>query len=115
MCRLLGAVAPRRTALTELLATDLEPFTGLSAEHCDGWGVALHRRRGGPWVRKAPEPARHSAGFHDAVTGARTDAALLHLRLASKGMAVAPENTHPFAAPGVAFAHNGLVGPRWLL
>jgi predicted glutamine amidotransferase len=125
MCRLLGVVASRPAPLSRLLAGDLEPFRALADEHCDGWGIAYRPAASGeavgggeggeggePVVRKAPWHALAGPGFGDAVRAAETGAALLHLRKASPGMAVTPANTHPFAAAGVAFAHNGWFGPR---
>jgi predicted glutamine amidotransferase len=41
----------------------------------------------------------------------RADAALLHLRWATPGLAVRPENTHPFLVGDWAFGHNGAVRP----
>ena len=110
MCRLLGVVSTTAQPLTALLKDDLEPFTALSSEHCDGWGVAHRDGRGGLTVRKEPGAARDSAAFQDALGEAHTDAALLHLRKASTGMVNTPDNTHPFTAGQVAFAHNGWVG-----
>ena len=107
MCRLLGVVSTTSRPLTELLADDLEDFTSLSSEHCDGWGIAHRNAEGGLTVRKAPEAARPSAAYHAAVAEAHTDAALLHLRKASSGMVNTAENTHPFVAGSIAFAHNG--------
>ena len=113
MCRLLGVVSTTARPLTALLQDDLEPFTALSSEHCDGWGVAHRcdeREGGGLTIRKAAEPARSSDGYREALTAAHTDAALLHLRKASAGMANNPDNTHPFTDGRIAFAHNGWIG-----
>jgi len=118
MCRLLGVVSARPRPLTTLLREDLEPFTALSAHHCDGWGLAYRDRRDALQVRKAPETAHSSPGYRAALAGADTDAALVHLRKASPGMVNETVNTHPFTARveagagagngrAVAFAHNG--------
>lgn len=113
MCRLLGVVAERPAPLADLLAGDLEPFRALAAEHRDGWGIAAHAAgAAGPVVRRGVERAHECAGFAAAVAATRTDAALLHLRLASAGSAVVERNTHPFAGDGLALAHNGYFGPR---
>lgn len=110
MCRLLGAVSTVHAPLTHTLEEDLKAFAGLSALHCDGWGHAY-------WhgstltVTKAAEPAKDSDRFWRSVGHADTDAALLHLRMASPGMATDVLNTHPFEAGGVAFAHNGYFRP----
>ncbi len=107
MCRLLGVVSTTAQPLTALLRDDLRHFTALSSEHCDGWGVAHWNREGGLTVRKAPEAAQPSAAYHAAVDEAYTDAAILHLRKASTGMVNTADNTHPFTAGSIAFAHNG--------
>jgi predicted glutamine amidotransferase len=107
MCRLLGVVSTTVQPLTELLKDDLPHFTGLSAEHCDGWGIAHWDPEGGLTVAKAPEAARTSDAYHAAVNGTTTDAAVLHLRKASSGMVNTAENTHPFSTGRIAFAHNG--------
>jgi glutamine amidotransferase len=38
-------------------------------------------------------------------------ARIVHLRLATDGLACSTENTHPFLADGMAFAHNGSLEP----
>jgi len=113
MCRLLGVVSltpPRR--LAELLDGELEPFAALSSVHCDGWGIAHWDEAESLVIDKAPEAAQDSHAFRVAVDGARTQAALLHLRKASVDMANTAANTHPFAVGSVAFAHNGYFSPR---
>lgn len=120
MCRLLGVVTSRPAPLERLLAGDLAAFRRLADEHGDGWGLAYHPAAGAggpgepaaPVVRKAPGHALSGTGFDDAVRGAETAAALVHLRKASVGMPLTPANTHPFAADGVALAHNGWFAPR---
>jgi predicted glutamine amidotransferase len=125
MCRLLGVVTSRPAPLAGLLAGDLDPFRALADEHCDGWGIAHHPPdhpadhsatgvgpKGAPVVRRSPRHALDGTAFTDAVAGTETAAALLHLRKASAGMAVTEANTHPFAADGVALAHNGFFTPR---
>lgn len=107
MCRLLGVVSTESAALTESLGDELEPFSQLSSIHCDGWGVAAWNGHDDLVVRKEPTPARVEPGLLDACAGIRADSAILHLRKASPGLAVASRNTHPFAVGSVAFAHNG--------
>lgn len=110
MCRLLGAVSAEPAPLTRTLDGDLRAFAELSSLHCDGWGHA-YWHGSGLTVAKAAEAARDSEGFWRSVGYADTDAALLHLRMASPGMATDPLNTHPFEVGGVAFAHNGYFAP----
>ncbi|MGW4369222.1 class II glutamine amidotransferase [Nocardia takedensis] len=109
MCRLLGVVTRAPEPLTRTLSDLLDPFLALSHEHADGWGIAARRDR--ELVRtRGTEPAHAGPAFRDALADPG-DAALLHLRLASPGSPIRPENTHPFLAAGVAFAHNGYFTP----
>jgi predicted glutamine amidotransferase len=36
---------------------------------------------------------------------------MVHLRWATNGLAVQPQNSHPFVADGIAMAHNGSIKP----
>lgn len=115
MCRLLGWAATAPTTLSELLGTeDLEDFTSLSRKHGDGWGAAW-RAADDVAVRKSPEAAFRSAEYAEWTGQTRADLAVVHLRWATLGLDVVPENTHPFvgtsAGRPVAFAHNGSVRP----
>jgi predicted glutamine amidotransferase len=111
MCRLLGWAGRRPTTLADLLGEDdLAAFTGLSALHGDGWGVARSTARGVA-VRKRPDAARTSARFDREARTRRTDLGLAHLRRATLGLSVGPANTHPFTDGRIAFAHNGSISP----
>jgi predicted glutamine amidotransferase len=107
MCRLLSCVC---VADSPLAADVLPAFTAMSTEHCDGWGLAWHTPDG---LRTEREPVRagDSRRYRDLLDTTRTDAALLHLRLATPGLPVTHPNTHPFLRDGLAFMHNGVVGP----
>ena len=48
-----------------------------------------------------------TAATHDQ----RSVATLVHLRWATNGLAVQPQNSHPFVADGLAMAHNGSIKP----
>jgi predicted glutamine amidotransferase len=111
MCRLLGWVS--RTGLTVrdvLGAESFAVFAELSRIHADGWGLSyvdgdgLGRRRSATCA--ATDPRFFAAG-----AGIETPAAIVHLRWASPGLPVVPENTHPFARGRTAFAHNGRILP----
>ena len=107
MCRLLSYVC----ATEGLIAADVLPaFTAMSTEHNHGWGLAWHAADG---LHTEREPARaaDSQRYRDLLDTTRTDAALVHLRLATPGLPVADRNTHPFVRDGLAFTHNGVVGP----
>ncbi len=111
MCRLLGWAGRRPATLSDVLGEDdLAAFTGLSAHHPDGWGVARSTARGVS-VRKRPDAARTSARFDRWARTRRTDLGLAHLRRATLGLSVGPPNTHPFTDGRVAFAHNGSISP----
>lgn len=115
MCRLLGIVASRRAALSELLADDLDRFLALACEHGDGWGLAYPDPTDDLVLAKEPLPADRSSRFRPLVDCCVTDAALLHLRLASPRFPVTPGNTHPFGDERIAFAHNGFFSPPGVL
>ncbi|MFI9275190.1 class II glutamine amidotransferase [Kitasatospora sp. NPDC052896] len=111
MCRLLGVVTPDPTRLADSLTDLIEPFAGLSREHRDGWGVAAWHAGGELAVTRDLVPAHASARFPETLAGSVTDAAILHIRMASPGLATEPHNTHPFSAGAIAFAHNGYFTP----
>jgi predicted glutamine amidotransferase len=99
------------TTLRDLLGDeDLADFTELSAKHGDGWGVARSTRRR-VVVRKRADAARTSPEFARWADRRRTDSGLAHLRWATLGLGIGPENTHPFTDGRVAFAHNGSIRP----
>ncbi|MCX5355702.1 class II glutamine amidotransferase [Streptomyces mirabilis] len=111
MCRLLGVVARRPVALTDLLASVLDPFLALATEHADGWGVARRTAGGSVGITKDPRPAGQDARLRPLLATTITDAALVHLRMATPGSRVANANTHPFGDHRSAFAHNGDFSP----
>ncbi|KPI09170.1 putative glutamine amidotransferase type 2 [Actinobacteria bacterium OK074] len=111
MCRLLGVVTRAPMPLDAALDGLVAPFTELSCEHADGWGIAARGPGAGPLVVKDTVRAVDSPAWRATLTGTVTDAALLHLRLASPGLPVVPGNTHPFAVGALAFAHNGYFSP----
>src|SRR5699024_380554 len=118
MCRLLGVVAHGTRPLTEIVPDELPLFTALSERHKDGWGVASHPSGTGadgadepaplvPRVRRGTDTARASGAYGDAVAEARGEVIVVHLRRASVGLSLTPENTHPFVEGEVTFSHNG--------
>ncbi|GAA5044944.1 class II glutamine amidotransferase [Nocardia callitridis] len=109
MCRLLGVVSRVPRPLTDTLSDLLDPFTALSHEHADGWGLAARTGREHT-VLRGIDPAHASPAYRAALeTVAGT--ALLHLRMASPGLRIEPGNTHPFTAGALSFAHNGFFSP----
>jgi predicted glutamine amidotransferase len=57
------------------------------------------------------DSALHDPDFIAATRDRRSDASLVHLRWATNGLAVQPQNSHPFMADGIAMAHNGSIKP----
>ncbi|MDP3889992.1 class II glutamine amidotransferase [Nocardioides sp.] len=113
MCRLLGYVAERPTAVVDVLGEEgLESFTSLTAVHGDGWGMAWHdpaddsTRSASSAASAAVDPA-----YDELVRSELGAAGLVHLRWATGGLPVSEANTHPFIDGGYAFAHNGHVSP----
>jgi predicted glutamine amidotransferase len=107
----MGYVSAAPTTLADLLgAEDLTGFTELSVEHFDGWGMAW-ATADGVSVAKAPDPAHTSAAYARMAGEHLSDVGFVHLRQATPGLAVRPENTHPFTDGKVAFGHNGRVAP----
>ena len=59
----------------------------------------------------APAAALDDPDYRRLSRQALGTAGLIHLRWATDGLAIACENTHPFVADGMAFAHNGSISP----
>lgn len=113
MCRLLGYVSRSSVTAGEAVGSDeVRAFADLARVHCDGWGAAWVEHPGAtPQVRTSERSAERDPAFTDQHARHPAVAGLLHLRWATLGLRVAPENTHPFLADGVAFAHNGSLPP----
>lgn len=113
MCRLLGYVAREPMSVVDVLGEEeFASFTALTAVHGDGWGMA--------WQDPADQAIRCTTSAASATDDpdyprlARQPlgrAGMLHLRWATPGLRVTPENTHPFVEGGYAFAHNGHISP----
>lgn len=87
-----------------------EQFTALCALHGDGWGMAW-RRPDGIGVQTSPESALADPAYDDLAHQPLSSAGMVHLRWATDGLAVSPDNTHPFSDGRLAFAHNGSIAP----
>jgi predicted glutamine amidotransferase len=111
MCRLLALASKSPTTLMDVLGDELASFVGLSREHRDGWGMAWRDGVDELNVAKDVGPAHASDLLEKLARTADSDLALLHLRLATPGLSVVLENTHPFTAESAAFAHNGAIRP----
>ncbi len=110
MCRLLGSVSREPVTVDQVLGHERRAFLDLAHQHGDGWG---HAWSNGSCleVRKAPGSARESAELSALAAEEPAEAAVTHLRWATLGLDVRPDNTHPFTDGTVAFAHNGSIAP----
>lgn len=111
MCRLLGYVAGDPASVVDLLGTGaFEDFTDLSVVHSDGWGMAW-RTPADVEVVVSPGSAYRDPAYRHLAARPLASAGLVHLRWATEGLAIAPENTHPFTDRGFTLAHNGSITP----
>lgn len=112
MCRLLGYCSDRDASLEDLIGADgLREFTGLSALHGDGWGMAWYSGAE-PVIRKSPIRADCAPEYDKLTREPLGQLGLLHLRWATPGLAVNERNSHPFRHGQFAFAHNGAIHPQ---
>ncbi|MDR1078289.1 MAG: class II glutamine amidotransferase, partial [Propionibacteriaceae bacterium] len=108
---MVGYVSQSSQTLEQALGTDLATrFEGLSGLHGDGWGVASWAD-GHVHTHSSPAPAGLDPAFGPALRSASSRAAFVHLRWASDGMAVRPQNAHPFRFRSLALCHNGGILP----
>ncbi|WP_162599773.1 class II glutamine amidotransferase [Nocardioides solisilvae] len=111
MCRLLGWVRQEPISVEELLGEEgLEGFTALTRVHGDGWGMAWRDEEGTHAVTSS-DSAADDERYDELVRRPLGKAGFVHLRWATGGLPVRPENTHPFTDGDYAFAHNGHVSP----
>jgi predicted glutamine amidotransferase len=113
MCRLLGVVSASPISIADAVGDGvLKDFVALTKVHGDGWGVAGVDHIGdAPRVVVSAGSALDDEEFTAATHDGRSAASLLHLRWATSGLAVQPQNSHPFSADGLAMAHNGSIKP----
>lgn len=112
MCRLFGYVAESPQSLAELLDEEgLAAFTSLTTVHSDGWGMAWHTTDGATRTITSPSSAAVDARYDTMAHERLSSAGIVHLRWATGGLDVRPENTHPFFDDDIAFAHNGHIAP----
>jgi len=110
MCRLLGYVSAQERTFADVVGEGFENFIELSKEHKHGWGISASsaENRSTTLVRDLTLAAE-SEKFAESTNGLKSDGALLHLRLASKGLAVDLSNNHPFVHGEFSFMHNGTI------
>jgi predicted glutamine amidotransferase len=111
MCRLFGYVTESPCAVADLLGEEgLAAFTSLTSVHSDGWGMSWHTPEG-TCTTSSPSSADIDDTYRRLVEAPLSHAGFVHLRWATGGLDVRPENTHPFLNDGAAFAHNGHISP----
>ncbi|BBX69992.1 class II glutamine amidotransferase [Mycolicibacterium psychrotolerans] len=112
MCRLLGVASVLPTSVADTVGDSvLTDFLALTKIHGDGWGVAsVCDADDTPRVEVSADSALDDPRFGTA-TKESARGSVVHLRWATNGLAVQPENSHPFAADGLAMAHNGSIKP----
>jgi predicted glutamine amidotransferase len=106
MCRLLAFTSLERKSFYDVVGADFDKFVALSAEHKDGWGMAHDGN-----ILKDLKAAIDSPELNQSASSVMTDGALLHLRLASKGITINIDNNHPFTHGTTTFMHNGTIRP----
>ncbi|WP_123027434.1 class II glutamine amidotransferase [Mycolicibacterium stellerae] len=113
MCRLLGVVSATPISVAQAVGERvLNDFVALTKIHGDGWGIARVRLPGhDPTIEVSAGSALDDPHFVSATHDRRSAASLVHLRWATTGIAVRPENSHPFLAERITMAHNGSVKP----
>ncbi|MBN3454796.1 class II glutamine amidotransferase [Mycolicibacterium sp.] len=113
MCRLLGVVSTAPISVSDAVGGHvLKDFVALTKVHGDGWGMAhVDETDGAPRVEVSAGSALDDPAFAAAVESRPLTAGMVHLRWATNGLAVQPQNSHPFVADGVAMAHNGSIKP----
>ncbi|MET4637310.1 class II glutamine amidotransferase [Mycetocola sp. 2940] len=112
MCRLLGYVASHPLAAADVLgASGFKAFTSLASLHGDGWGLAWRGADQATHAVSRPDSAALDPLYGELTREPLGSAGLVHLRWATGGLPVVPENTHPFTDGDYAFAHNGNIKP----
>jgi predicted glutamine amidotransferase len=113
MCRLLGVVSTAAVSVADAAGEGvLKDFVALTKVHGDGWGVAAIDAIGdSPRAEVSAGTALDDPLFVAVTHDRRSAATMVHLRWATTGLGVQPENSHPFVADGLAMAHNGSIKP----
>jgi glutamine amidotransferase len=99
----------RRVRATFWLLDAPDSLALQSRRNPDGYGIATFEEDGTVEVEKRPAAAYADTEFAREAREECSTTFLAHVRYASVG-ALRPENTHPFAMDGRAFAHNGTFG-----
>jgi glutamine amidotransferase len=112
MCRLLGFASPVPTTLAELVGgAQCAAFQALSRFHADGWGSSWLTADGGVESHTSAHPGTDDELLTNSLGDHVSRGQVVHLRLATPGLPVRKENSHPFIADDISFAHNGSITP----
>lgn len=113
MCRLLGYVTDHPRSVTDCLGAEgFQSFTALAALHGDGWGAAWQDLESSRTRRViSTRSAADDPHYAELTSAPISRSGLLHLRWASAGLDITPDNTHPFIDGDYALAHNGSIKP----
>jgi gamma-glutamyl hercynylcysteine S-oxide hydrolase len=117
VCRLIGFASLTSESIGDVIGEQqCDMFQDMSRLHRDGWGTM--------WLDEDPASETAAVAAVRSVASGLGDvdlrsslishpsrARVAHLRLASRGMPIRPENTHPYVAGGLGFAHNGAILP----
>ncbi|MCU1406848.1 MAG: glucosamine--fructose-6-phosphate aminotransferase [Glaciihabitans sp.] len=130
MCRLIGFASPRPTTLAEVVGPmQCSTFQHLSRLHADGWGtmwLGPERSSTGNLapalmasarinVTKSANPGQSDDVLTAAMAEEPSRGRVVHLRMATDGMTVRYQNSHPFVVDGIGLAHNGSIVPTGIL
>jgi predicted glutamine amidotransferase len=112
VCRLLGYVSTFPLAPVDVLGEPaFDTFTSLAALHGDGWGLAWRDTDGRTHTASDSDSAAKDPRYAELTREPLGSAGIVHLRWATGGLPVVPENTHPFTDGQYALAHNGNITP----
>ncbi|QNE46520.1 class II glutamine amidotransferase [Glaciihabitans sp. INWT7] len=116
MCRLIGFASPEPTTLADLIGElQCSTFQHMSRLHADGWGTMWIDAENRIESLKIATPGQDDDALTASMTDEQSRTRVLHLRMATDGMAVRLENSHPFVTDGIGLAHNGSIVPTELL
>jgi glutamine amidotransferase len=117
MCRLIGFASLTAESIGDVIGPQqCEVFQGMSRLHGDGWGTMWLEDDAAAGTSRVASLRSVNAGLGDvdlrsSLHAHASRARVAHLRLASKGMPVRLENTHPYVVGNLGFAHNGGILP----
>jgi glutamine amidotransferase len=118
VCRLIGFASLTSESIGDVIGErQTDVFQDMSRLHRDGWGTMWLEEEASDSGAPAVAAVRSvNTGFRDvdlrsSLISRPSRARVAHLRLASKGMPVRHENTHPYVADNLGFAHNGGIIP----